>query len=240
VTRVTQLRDPGALAGPAEPLVAYEALGDQLSVPRRLAAAYVAQSNPDARAIVDVGSFQGELLEAFLDEFPRAAGQWTDAGEFSLPIARRRLARFGDRVSYRIGCPGRDLGDGAVPKGTDVLVTSWISSHRSADRLAEVYSAAGSLVAPGGWFIHLEHLGFADPAVERRVLAVREEFHVSWEGPPAHHEGPIATLEDHLRLLREAGFVQVDIPWLSLATCLFAARMPEGPTPATPTPIAHY
>jgi hypothetical protein len=225
VTRVSQLRDPAALVGPAEPLVAYEALGDRLSMPRRLAAAYVARNSPDAHAIVDVGSFQGELLEAFLDEFPTATGQWTDAGDSSLPVARRRLARFGDRVGYRIGCPGRDVGDGTVPEGTDILVTSWISSHRSADRLAEVYSAAASLIAPGGWLVHLEHVGFADLSVERRVLPAREGFHVSWEGPPAHHEGPIATLDDHLRLLREAGFAAVDVPWLSLATCLFAARM---------------
>lgn len=224
MTVVIQLRDTDAVPGPAEPLVPYEALGDVLATPRRIAAALVAQDNPSPRTVVDVGSFQGEFLEAFLDAFPDAAGQWTDAGEFSLGIAHKRLDRFGERVSYRIGCPGRDVGDGTVPDGTDVLVTSWISSHRGAATLAEVYASAAKLLAPGGWFVHLEHIGFADEAAERRMLAAREGFHVSWEGPPAHHDKPIATLDEHLEAFRAAGLTDVDVVWRSFATVLFMAR----------------
>jgi hypothetical protein len=211
---------------PTEQLVAYEALADRLAAPRRVAAEYVASTCPDAPSVVDVGSFQGELLEAFLDALPRASGQWTDAADSSLPIARRRLARFGDRVTYRIGCPGRDISDGTVPKGTEILATSWISSHRPAARLPEVYSAAAELLAAGGWLVHLEHVGFANRAVERRVLAAHAQLHVSWEGPPPHHDEPIATLDEHLGALRAAGLAQIDVPWRSLATCLLVARRP--------------
>jgi hypothetical protein len=204
--------------------VPFEALGDRLARPRRLAATLVAQAQPEPGLVVDLGAFQGEFLEAFLAQFPRAAGQWTDAGEGTRPVAEERLAPYGPRVTYRIGCPGRDLTDGSIPQDTNVLITSWVSSHRDAAGTAEVYAAAHSLLAPGGCLVHLEHVGFTDPAEEQRVLNAWPGYHVLWEGPPPHHDRPIATLEQHLAALRAAKFTDLQIAWHSLATYLFICR----------------
>ena len=62
----------------AVPLVHFEAInpgepwggGDRLALPRQIAAAVVAQDNPSPKLVVDVGSFTGEFLEAFLEKFP--------------------------------------------------------------------------------------------------------------------------------------------------------------------------
>src|ERR1700737_4947722 len=58
-----------------------------LQEPRKIAAAVVAADLPAPQLIVQVGAFQGEFLETFLDQFPAARGQWVEAitSEHNLP-----------------------------------------------------------------------------------------------------------------------------------------------------------
>lgn len=224
MTRVADFRDLTSMPPPPEIVEPYEAFGDALQLPRRIAAEIIAADGAHPVRVVDVGSFTGELLEAFLDRFPDAYGQWTDATDNSMGMAQARLGRFGDRVTYVVGAPGRDVSDGSVPSDTDVLMTSWLSSHRPADRVPVFYRDAAALLAPGGWLVHLEHVAPVDEAWERRILAARALAHVTWEGPPAHHDGPIASRAAHLDAIRAAGLDDVDVVWESLGTALFLAR----------------
>ncbi|CAK7223866.1 hypothetical protein SBRCBS47491_005354 [Sporothrix bragantina] len=224
MTIPAQYRPADAKPGPMKPIVPYVAMADNLDVPRRIAAAVVAADGSKPRLVVDVGSFLGELLEAFLDQFPDARGQWTDATDNSRGLAGERLARFGDRVDYRVGCPGRNAADGTVPSGVDVLATSWVSSHRGVEGTAEFYRGAAGLLAPGGWLVVMDHIGYNDPERERRMLAARHGFQVDFEGPPPHHDGHIATREQHLAGFAAAGITDVDVVWESLGTVLFMGR----------------
>lgn len=86
-----------------------KAMDDSVLEPRRIAAAVVAADFPSPQMIVQVGAFQGEFLEVFLDKFPTARGQWTEAvtSKANLAATKKRFARFGDRVDFTWGCARR-------------------------------------------------------------------------------------------------------------------------------------
>ena len=219
------------------PLLHFEAVnpgetwggGDRLGLPRQIAAAVVAQDNPSPKLVVDVGSYTGEFLEAFLEKFPAARGQWTEPIDENRATARRRFARFGDRVDYVIGCPGRDISDGCVPTAADVIITSWLSIHQDREGINAFYRNAAAQLPPGGWLVNLDHAAF-DSAWERRFQVARLGFHAVLEGPPVHHpDFKLPGIADHLAAFRAAGIDDAQVVWQSFNTVLFMGRkQPHG------------
>ena len=200
--------------------------GDKLSVPRKIAAAIVAQDNPAPKFIVDFGSHQGEFLEAFMQRIPTAHGQWTEPVTKSEKIAHKRLARFGNRVTYVIGCPSRDISDGCVPKNADVIITSWISIHQPLDGIKRVYRLAEEQLPHGGWLVNLDHVTESDPAWQHRLEAARTEFHAKAEGPGPHLGTPAPTLDEQIAAFKAAGFDNELVVWRSFTTVLIMAKKP--------------
>jgi hypothetical protein len=219
---------PGRLV-PFEAVNAKEPQGDRLAIPRRIAAAVVAEDNGAPKRIVDVGSFTGEFLEAFMDQFPSAHGQWTEPVTTNEVNAKRRLARFGDHVDYVIGCPDRDLAKGCVPAGVDVLITSWLSIHQNLDGIRRFYREAAAKLPPGGWVVNLDHVYVGDPWGRRltgaRQAAVKEGLASLQEGPPLHHpDWKIPTLDDQIAALKAAGVDDVQVVWRRFDTVLIMGR----------------
>ena len=220
------------------PLVHFEAVnprepeGDKLGPARRLAAAVVAQDKPQPKMIADVGSFTGEFLEAFLQEFPNAHGQWTEPVETNHGNAIKRLGRFGERVSYKIGGAARDISLGCVPDGADVLITSWVSIHQDRAGIKKFYADAAKLLPSGGWVVNLDHVGTDGDAWETRLKGARSDLVskglvANVEGPPVHHPGwTTPRLDEQLGDLHAAGFDDVRVIWSQLNTVLIAARKP--------------
>lgn len=222
-------RSSAPVPAPAEPVIRFESMnegqpgGDRLSIPRQIAAVIVAQDNPPPKLVVDFGSHQGEFLEAFMERIPTAHGQWTEPVTKSEEIARRRLARFGDRVTYVIGCPSRAISDGCVPRNADVIITSWVSIHQPIKGINKVYKLAAAQLPPGGWFINLDHITVSDRAWQQRLDAARTEFHAKAEGPGPHLKTPAPNLDEQIAAFKAAGF-DVDVAWRSFTTVLFVAR----------------
>jgi hypothetical protein len=218
------------------PLMHFEAVnqreptGDKLGTPRRIAAAIVAQDNPAPKSIVDVGSFTGEFLEAFMQRFPNSHGQWTEPVDNNLHNAKKRFARFGDHVDYVIGCPSRDISLGCVPKGVDVLITSWLSIHQDLKGIQKFYRDAEQMLPSGGWLINLEHVAHGGSLWEQRLQAARVEttregLSAMTEGPPVHHKEYVTpTLEDHIAAFKAAGIDDVQVVWRRLNTVLIMGR----------------
>jgi SAM-dependent methyltransferase len=195
-----------------------------LTFPRAIAAALVAQDRPRTARIVDVGSGPGDFLAVFLDEFPDAVGTWTDASEAMLGLARTNLARFGERVDFRL-VDMTDLAAGRLPTGVDVVLTSRAAHHLDRDGLFAFYRAAAGQLAPGGWLVNLDHIGPVDDTWDDRLRGVRKRF-----VPPTpehlrhHHTYPLTSVRDHLDAFAAAGLTDVEVVWRSFVTCLFAAR----------------
>lgn len=220
-----------------EPSIRYEAMnptqrgGDRLADARRIAASVVAQDRPAPRLIVDVGSFTGEFLEAFMQRFPAAHGQWTEPVATNRPVAQRRLARFGDRVDYVIGCPSRDLAAGCVPKGVDVLITSWLSIHQDLPGVRRFYREAAAALPSGGWLVNLDHVTPPGPWRDRlrtaRTDTTASGITAMSEGPPVHHPDFVTpSLADQLAAFHAAGIEDVQVVWSRLDTVLLMGRKP--------------
>jgi hypothetical protein len=218
------------------PLVHFEAVdqgepaGDRLGSARRLAASVVAQDKAAPKLIVDVGSFTGEFLEAFMQRFPNSHGQWTEPVTGNRDNAKKRMARFGNNVDYVIGCPSRDISLGCVPKGVDVLITSWLSIHQDLNGIRKFYKEAAGMVPSGGWVVNLDHVAYGGSPWEARLKGARDDLASSGidavgEGPPMHHPSYVVpTVEAQIKALNDAGFTDVQIVWRRLNTVLFMAR----------------
>ena len=201
---------------------------ESLLEPRRIAAAVVAAGLPAPKLVVNVGARQGEFLAAFLDQFPTARGQWTEPDESiknnNLAIAKGRLARFGNRVSYRIGGYGRDISDGCVPKDADVIITDWMSINQNLDGMYKIYHLAGVQLPPGGWIVNLDHVSFGGTAWEHQLKVAAKEFRPEREGPPIKFsEIRVPTIDEQLGAMRAAGF-DAKVVWQSFNLVLFVGR----------------
>ena len=214
----------------ADPFATYP--GDHLAEARHIAAIVLAQDKPQPQMITDVGSYSGEFLEAFLQRFPAAHGQWTEPVPTNENNAKKRLSRFGDHVSYVIGCAARDISLGCVPKGTDVLLTSWLQIHQDRPGIAKWYAGAFALLPHGGWVVVLDHVGSGGDAWEARLAAAHGEANtleitVRNEGPPVHHPGwTVPSLNEQLGDMRAAGFEEPQVVWRRLDTVVMMARKP--------------
>jgi hypothetical protein len=205
---------------------AEKAREDAMAEPRRIAAAVVAADNPAPKYIVQIGAHYGQFMAVFLDRFPAARALWTepDNAEPNLVTAKQRLARFGDRVDYKFGCGERDISDGCVPKGADVIITDWVSVLQNLDGMYKIYRIAAEQLAPGGWFVNIDQVAFGGSAWESRLQAARNGFRPEREAPAVHHaDYRTPTVEEQLGAMRAAG-LDAQVVWQSFGTVLFMGR----------------
>jgi SAM-dependent methyltransferase len=200
-----------------------DVLAALLELPRRISTALVSDSDLAVRHIVDLGSGQGTYLERFLRAFPEATGTWVDANEAMRDLARERLYDLGDRVRYVLADVERL--EAVDVSAADVVTTSRVFHHFSAESLQRVYRAAYELLRPGGFLFNLDHVG-APGEWDRRYRRIRDEF----TGPrkrelkPHRHDYPLAGSDEHLRWIADAGFELPDIAWRTFYTVLLVAR----------------
>jgi hypothetical protein len=82
------------------------------------------------------------------------------------------------------------------------------------------------LVARGGFFFNLDHIG-PPGEWEQRYRRIRDQFtgRRRRELKPHRHDYPLSPVEDHLAWARAAGF-DADVPWRAFYSVLVAARKP--------------
>ncbi len=167
--------------------------------------------------ILDLGGGYGEFAAQVLEEFPNSAVTLHDFSPPMIAAARERLARFGERVDYRLSDLGR-AGWSADLGGPFDAVVSAIAVHnlREPTRIRDVYREVYTIVAQNGAFLNLDYIVPASPALAALYaralgLSAQERAPAAVEGDPGQ-----ATLENQLRWLREAGFAEVDCLWKEL------------------------
>lgn len=159
--------------------------------------------------VLDAGCGSGRVTEELLERLPDGRVIAADAAPSMLVEARRRLERFGDRVTF-VEC---DLGqplpiDGPVDAVLSTATFHWVPDHDALfANLAAVLRAGGRLVAQCG--------GAGNVASVHAAAA--EVLGDGWEGP-----WNFATPEETAARLEAAGFVDIEA-WLH-----------EEPTPIEP------
>lgn len=200
-----------------------DVLADILTLPRQISAALVGDAGVQVGHVLDLGAGPGAYLEVMLSAFPAARGTWVDSSEAMEALARERLAPFEERVSYRLGDIEELDAVGIDP--AEVVVTSRVLHHFSAESAGRFYRALYGLLEPGGFAFNLDHFGCPDDW-EQRYRRIREQFtgKPKRDVPRHRHDFPFLQITEHLRLLEEAGFAPPDVPWRTFFTALLAAR----------------
>lgn len=146
--------------------------------------------------VLDAGCGSGRVTEQLAGRLPGGRVVALDASPSMVAEARRRLARFGDRVEYVVADLGRPLPvAGTVDAILSTATFHWISDHDALFRnLAAVLRPGGRLVAQCGGAGNIGS-----------ILAVLATVGDGWLGP-AHFETPEATRGR----LEAAGFTEVE------------------------------
>jgi trans-aconitate 2-methyltransferase len=150
--------------------------------------------------VLDAGCGSGRVTERLVERLPTGLVVALDGSLSMIAEARRRLARFGDRVEYVVADLGRPL---PLASPVDAILSTatfhWVPDHDALfHNLAAVIRPGGRLVAQCG--------GAGNIASIHAVLATIGD---GWLGP-AQFETPEAT---RIRL-EAAGFVDVET-WLN-------------------------
>jgi SAM-dependent methyltransferase len=200
-----------------------DVVGRLLETPRQISIALVRDAGIDVAHVVDVGSGEGPYLAGFLRAFDAARGTWFDSSEPMLERGRNALAEFGDRVRFVVASAEELASAGIEP--ADVVVSSRALHHLTPPDLAGAYRDVRQLLAPGGFFFNLDHVGSSGDW-EQRYRGIRDQFTGARRQRlrPHREDEPLQPVVDHLRYLEEAGFAAVDVPWRMLYTALLAAR----------------
>lgn len=161
--------------------------------------------------VLDAGCGSGRVTEQLAERLPGGRVVALDASPSMVAEARRRLARFGDRVEYVVADLGRPLPvAGTVDAILSTATFHWISDHDALFRnLAAVLRPGGRLVAQCGGAGNIGS-----------ILAVLATVGDGWLGP-AHFETPEATRGR----LEAAGFTEVET-WLNPELTAFAPGEP--------------
>ena len=159
--------------------------------------------------VLDAGCGSGRVTERLLDRLPQGRVIAADAAPSMLAEARKRLARFGERVAF-VECDlGRPLPlDGPVDAVFSTATFHWVADHDA------LFANLAAVLRPGGWLV-AQCGGAGNVASVQRVAA--ELADDGWMGP-----WTFATPEETAARLAAAGFVDIDA-WLH-----------EEPTPIDP------
>ena len=188
---------------------------------RELAVALVGTSTRPA-TVVELAGGAGSFLATFLDAFPGATGLWSDGSPEMERHARRTLARFGDRVDFRIA----DMRTpGVAPASADVVVCARATHGLGPEELAPFYREVATILRPGGWLVNLDHMTVAEQWGDRYDQVTSRFYDQSETSAPVRiKERGGHSLEVHLSALAAAGLAEADTPWRLLATVLLLAR----------------
>ena len=180
--------------------------------------------------VLDLGCGDGILTRAVLADAPQAQAVLIDHSPPMLERARVALADLGDRVRLIRA----DLDDplaSLVEPPFDLVVSGFAIHHLPTPRKRSLYAEIFAVLAPGGLFVHIEHVASATPRLEglfdrlyidhmaahnaRPREAVSHEYHTR----PDKGENKLEPVWVQLEWLREIGFTEVDclFKWLELA-----------------------
>ncbi len=175
---------------------------------------------PTCRQVVDLGCGTGELSLRILARSPAVQVVGVDYSPRMLARAKEKVeaAGWGDRWREYEG----DFGDLVPFPACDACVSSLAIHHLDNEMKRTLFGRIAEALAPGGWFwngdpvlaeapwLATVYQEVRPPAAE--VADVRARMGVS---VVCGHSGPdrLATLEEHLEMLRGAGFKTVAVPW---------------------------
>jgi tRNA (cmo5U34)-methyltransferase len=190
---------------------------------------------PPTAHVLDLGGGTGALSAAVLGGLPESRVTVLDVDRAMLGEARRRLARFGDRVDFREGSFLDPL------PNADAVVASLALHHvHDLGAKTDLYRAIHTALVPGGVFLNLDAAVTEGPRLSAltfdRWAAGMAEHGIGETEARGHFaawadEDRYFPLDEELAALRRAGFAEVECFWRRGASAICCAL--SAPAPAS-------
>jgi tRNA (cmo5U34)-methyltransferase len=174
---------------------------------------------PLPRRVADLGCGDGRLAALVLDERPSVTEVVAlDRSEPMLELARARFASE-PRVVVGVGDLTEPLGPVLGAEPFDLVVSGFAIHHLEDERKRTLFGEVLAALAPGGVFADLE---VVRSSTERR----HEEFLAAIGRTADDPEDRLASVDDQLRWMEEAGLVEVECLWRWRGFALLAGERP--------------
>lgn len=190
---------------------------------------------------LDLGCGDGVLAATIREHWPDTEAVLVD---FSDPMLDAARARFGEGAAVL----KRDFSASDWIEGFgqfDAVVSGFAIHHHSDDRKQRIYHEVFSLLAPGGWFINIEHTASASPLgnrlwEEQMVDALyryrqpqdstmtRKQIYDEFTSRQEREADVLSPVWDQCQWLRAIGFIDVDCFFKSYELAVFGGRAPAG------------
>jgi len=214
---------------------AFPYAADQLSIMCQLL-----RTGRPLRRFLDLGCGDGVLAATIRQHWPDAESVLID---FSDPMLDAARARLGEKATIL----KRDFAASDWIDGLglfDAVVSGFAIHHHSDDRKQQIYREVFSLLAPGGWFINIEHTASASPLGNRLweqqmvnafyqhrqqhdPTATREQIHQEFTTRQEREADILSPVWDQCQWLRAIGFGDVDCFFKSYELAVFGGRSPN-------------
>jgi tRNA (cmo5U34)-methyltransferase len=182
---------------------------------------------PPGAHVLDLGGGTGALSAAVLDGLPESHVTVVDVDSAMLGEARRRLARFEDRVEFREASFLDPL-----PAADAVMASLALHHVHDLGAKTDLYRAIHAALVPGGVFLNLDAAITDGPRLNALTFerwAVRMAEHGISEPEARGHftawadEDRYFPLDAELAALKRAGFAEVECFWRRGASAICCA-----------------
>lgn len=189
------------------------------------------------RRFLDLGCGDGVLAATIRQHWPDAEAVLID---FSDPMLDAARARFGEGATVlKRDFAASDWTEGLGP--FDAVVSGFAIHHHPDDRKQRIYLEVFSLLAPGGWFINIEHTASASPLVNRLweqqmvnalyrhrqpqdSTVTRKQIYDEFTSRQEREADLLSPVWDQCQWLRAIGFIDVDCFFKSYELAVFGGR----------------
>jgi tRNA (cmo5U34)-methyltransferase len=196
--------------------------------------ALLPKNREDEFSYINLGAGPGILDEVLLEQFPGAQATVVDVSLVLLSEARKRLARFGDRVEYVQANLGTSDWVGAVGGPFDFALSTMTMHHVGGpERIRALYAETYRLLGHGGMFLNMDFVRPSRPSLSELGAWAAKDPDAGLSGRSPHGAELPGTLQEHLGWLSEAGFPGVEVIWKNIDTAVMCGirdhlHMPEG------------
>ncbi|HEY7555240.1 MAG TPA: methyltransferase domain-containing protein [Candidatus Binatia bacterium] len=178
--------------------------------------------------ILDLGCGTGVLSHVLLRAFPKAKVVACDLAANMLETTRKNLAAYHDRVELRQA----DFGKADLGSGYDLIVSGLAIHHLDDAGKRSLYHRLFNALKPAGMFLNREIVIGATPSLTkvyeqwwRDFVKANGESDETWFQKYFEEDLP-ASVEDQLKWLSDAGFIDVACHWRYINFAIFGGKKP--------------
>lgn len=208
--------------------------------------AVLAASGLEPRAVVDLGTGTGFLLERLLRRFPSCRAIAIDGSQEMMATAKSRLGTLAERVEFRSGDFRQPEAFGLKIHSADAVVSAYALHHLNLEEKARTIGYCRRLLKENGWFLNADLVREEDEFLERLTQDMRVSGIVARsQGRDTRFRNAADTrrfLEDlqrnecdqpqkeadDLRVMRECGYSHVTLFWKETREVVYGGIRPAG------------